>query len=114
MAKPTDAKNVLNASKAFKLASWLVANAVRVRNLKHDDIAGIAQAELGFTVTRPNIVAYASAAGVDLGRANRVRSGKPATDRVRYVAKQVVLLMEQLGQPVDQGLRDVANGHQPK
>ncbi len=61
-------RNVLDKKKSHALTVWLTEKAASMREMKLHEVAETAANELGFPVTKGNIISIRDAFGLDLGR----------------------------------------------
>jgi hypothetical protein len=107
-------RNQLTNDKMYKVARWVETNNqyLSEKRLSYTDAAKVAGDALGFEVTEYNIKAAAGTAGVEWrGRIGGSGKRPPGSkDRARIVARELMRLMNTMGEEVSDDLYRVVYG----
>lgn len=102
-------KRRLSQSQIVQLTQWMNTNRSRIvsNGLKAIDVAALATTELEFEISDSSVKDVAETLAVKL-RGTRGLKGRKS--KVRIVARELVQLLERLGEPVPDDLFDVSEG----
>lgn len=106
----TRKNNSLLAPQRHAVNKWLEARQDEMRGKARPDIAVVATAELGFTVTANNILGAEAATGLQVGRIATRRPAPQAGSIQQFLATALLELTTQLGNTPDPRLSAIASG----
>lgn len=104
-------RNQLSYRQMFLLSNWLKENQAQLQRKTRQEIADKAKEALGFEeVSIGNIRGAIEAAGVEIqfSTGPRSKNGGPPKDRVRALSRELLLLVQQLGQEPSARLKQLA------
>jgi hypothetical protein len=105
-------KNVLTKAENYKLIRWLDEKKDTLENLTQPQIAKLATAEIGHTVTVANVYGACNVLGIKLGQRElrgQIYYNFKNSTQSQTIAKHLVYLYTKLGEPVPQPLQEIAS-----
>ena len=101
--------NSLPQAQQYKLMRWVDDNHQRAADNTAAELAKLASADLGFSVTESNAQSARAALGIRPRHSGAGRRNGSIKSPAEVVARELVWLLKELGMPVDDELQSIAS-----